>query len=48
MSYREIAGVLGKSEAGLKMSFSRTLKLLKKQMSESSFLMMILVPFLVD
>lgn len=48
MPYREIAGVLGKSESSLKMMFGRTIKLLKNQMSEKEFLTMILIPLVIQ
>jgi len=43
-SYKEIAQSLGRSEAALKMLFSRTIKLLKSRMTEAELLALLLLP----
>ena len=45
MSYKEIAEILGKSEASCKMSFSRSLKELQKIMPEAMFLSLLCYGF---
>lgn len=45
MSYKEIAEILGKSEASCKMSFSRSLKELQKIMPEAIFLSLLCAGF---
>ncbi|MDA3850205.1 MAG: sigma-70 family RNA polymerase sigma factor [Spirochaetaceae bacterium] len=47
MPYKEIAQVLGKSEASLKMAFARTIKHLKEQMGPSAFLALLLAPLFI-
>ncbi|HBB38217.1 MAG TPA: hypothetical protein DEP63_04770 [Candidatus Magasanikbacteria bacterium] len=45
-SYKEIADILGKSEASCKMAFSRSLKTLRDNMPLHLFLMFLTTPFL--
>ncbi|MDD5071297.1 MAG: RNA polymerase sigma factor [Patescibacteria group bacterium] len=42
LSYREIAAITGKSEAGCKMMFSRTIAILRKEMPLALFILLLL------
>ena len=47
MPYKEIAEVLKKSEASLKMTFGRTIKHLREKMDDSVFMLLLFLPLFI-